>query len=532
MASTRGLIRYWWLLLPGAVLLFVAAVAAWIYFWPQGIESRIRRSAVQALARHFQSDVELDSLQISVLPALRVTGKGLTLRYHGRTDVPPLVQIGNFSFTAGFSDLLRPVKHIPYLKVQNMLLTIPPRGSSGTQPKPAPPQNDAVVPDIVVDRIDCDEFDIRILPKQPEKGPLDWDIHNLVLTSAGAKQPVAFHGTLTNGKPKGEIDTHGQFGPWDAEEPGGTPVSGEYTFTNADLGPLPGIAGILSSTGKYTGVLDQLEVAGTTDTPDFSLDKVGRPVPLHTEFSATVDGINGDTYLHPVKATLVQSLIIAEGKVVRMPEKHGHYISIDTTVPGGRIQDFLSLAINSDKPFLTGPVKIKAKLTIPPGQEHVLQKMILDGQFHVDKATWSSPELREKLESLSRHAEGKPGDEQAGSAVSDLSGNFLLQDGVVHFRQLNFGIEGADIDLTGNYTVRGGELDLAGHVKLKAKLSETVTGSKSFFLKAIDPLFEKKGAGTVLPIRITGTRDKPVFGVTVFHKTFDKRLSGENKQKQ
>jgi hypothetical protein len=148
----------------------------------------------------------------------------------------------------------------------------------------------------------------------------------------------------------------------------------------------------------------------------------------------------------------------------------------------------------------------------------------------VDNATWSSPELREKLESLSRHAEGKPADEEAGSAVSDLSGNFLLQDGVVHFRQLNFSIEGAAIDLAGTYAVRGGELDLAGHVKLKAKLSQTVTGSKSFFLKAIDPLFEKKGAGTVLPIRITGTRDKPVFGVSVFHKTFDKRL--ENKPKQ
>jgi hypothetical protein len=530
MAFSRGFLRYWWLILPGAVLLLLALATGYVYFWPQGIENRIRKSVTEALARHFQSDVELSALQIKVLPVLRVTGKGLTLRYHGRTDVPPLLQIGNFSFTAGISDLLRPVKHIPYLQVQNMLLTIPPRGSRTVQPKPGLVQKDSIVPDIVVDRIDCDEFDIRILPKQPEKGPLDWDIHNLVLTSAGPKQPLAFHGTLTNGKPKGEIDTHGQFGPWDAEEPGGTPVSGEYTFTNADLGPLPGIAGILSSTGKYTGVLDQLEVNGQTDTPDFSLDKVGRPVPLHTEFSATVDGTNGDTYLHPVKATLVQSLIIAEGKVVRMPEKHGHYISIDTTVPGGRIQDFLNLAINSEKPFLTGPVKIKAKLTIPPGQEHVLQKMILDGQFHVDNATWSSPELREKLESLSRHAEGKPADEEAGSAVSDLSGNFLLQDGVVHFRQLNFSIEGAAIDLAGTYAVRGGELDLAGHVKLKAKLSQTVTGSKSFFLKAIDPLFEKKGAGTVLPIRITGTRDKPVFGVSVFHKTFDKRL--ENKPKQ
>ena len=530
MLSTRAFSRYRWLLLSGAVLLLLALAAGYIYFWPQAIENRIRLSITEALADQFQSDVELSSLQIKVLPILRVRGQGLTLRYHGRRDVPPLLQIANFSFSAGLSDLLRPVKHIASLHVQNMLVNIPPRGTGEIQIKPNPSRNDGMVRDMVVDRIVSDDFDIRILPKQPEKGPLDWDIHNLVVTSAGSGKPLTFHGTLTNGKPKGEIDTRGQFGPWNASDPGDTPVSGEYTFTNADLGPLPGIAGILSSTGTYTGVLDQLQVNGQTDTPNFSLDKVGRPVPLHTEFSATVDGTNGDTYLHPVKATLGQSLIIAEGKVVRMPDRHGHSISIDTTVPGGRIQDFLNLAINSNKPFLTGPVKIKAKLIIPPGQERVIEKMTLDGQFNVHSATWGSPALREKLESFSRRAEGKPADEDAGSAVSDLNGNFLLEDGILRFRHLSFSIEGVAIDLAGTYALASGELDMAGQVKLKAKLSQTVTGSKSFFLKAIDPLFEKKGSGTVLPLRITGTRDNPVFGVTVFHKTFDKKLNAGEKQ--
>jgi len=34
---------------------------------------------------------------------------------------------------------------------------------------------------------------------------------------------------------------------------------------------------------------------------------------------------------------------------------------------------------------------------------------------------------------------------------------------------------------------------------------------KSLFLKMIDPLFKSKDAGTVLPIKITGTREKPLF---------------------
>jgi hypothetical protein len=291
---------------------------------------------------------------------------------------------------------------------------------------------------------------------------------------------------------------------------------------------LPGIAGILSSTGTYSGVISELQVEGETDTPDFSLDRVGKPVPLHTNFSATVDGTNGDTYLHPVNATLEHSLIVAVGKVVRIPQK-GHLISIDTTVSAGRIQDFLKLATNAEKPFLTGPVKIKAKLTIPPGTERVIEKMILDGQFAVDDGKWSSPELREKLEALSRHAMGKPQDTDTGSAVSDLNGNFLLQNGVVHFRRLTFSVEGAAIELAGNYTIRGGELDLAGHLRLQAKLSQTTTGAKSVLLKAVDPFFEKGGSGTVVPIHISGTRDNPVFGITVFHKNFDKRFTNDQR---
>jgi hypothetical protein len=60
---------------------------------------------------------------------------------------------------------------------------------------------------------------------------------------------------------------------------------------------------------------------------------------------------------------------------------------------------------------------------------------------------------------------------------------------------------------------------------LQAKLSQMVTGKKSFFLKALDPFFEKGASGTVVPIRISGTKENPVFGVTVFHKNFEKHIT-------
>jgi hypothetical protein len=46
-----------------------------------------------------------------------------------------------------------------------------------------------------------------------------------------------------------------------------------------------------------------------------------------------------------------------------------------------------------------------------------------------------------------------------------------------------------------------------------AKLSQTTTGPKSFFLKALDPFFKGKNAGTILAIKITGTKDRPAFGL-------------------
>jgi hypothetical protein len=369
--------------------------------------------------------------------------------------------------------------------------------------------------------------DLVIVPKKAGKAPLDFDIHDLVLKSVGPDKPMDFHGNLTNAKPQGEIATRGTFGPWDADEPGNSGVTGTYKFTDADLGPFPGIAGTLSSTGDYKGQLNNIEVAGKTDTPNFSLDPVGHAVPLHTDFSATVDGTDGDTYLHPVKATLGKSVIVCEGSVVHVPNQ-GHLIQLNVDAPNAHIEDILALAINSDKPFMAGPAKIKAKLTIPPGKFKVLQKMILDGKVNIENANWSDPKVRDKLESLSRHAEGKPGDEEAGSSVANLNGDFKLDKAVIHFRSLTFGVPGANLDLTGDYDIGESNLDFSGHLRLQAKLSQTVTGKKSFFLKAVDPFFSKDGAGTLLPITITGKRDAPTLGVSAFHKTFKRSLGGDD----
>jgi hypothetical protein len=72
------------------------------------------------------------------------------------------------------------------------------------------------------------------------------------------------------------------------------------------------------------------------------------------------------------------------------------------------------------------------------------------------------------------------------------------------------------VHLAGTYGLRSEALAFDGTLRMDATISEAAGGgAKSFFLKLIDPLFKKKGAGAVLPIRVRGTREQPKFGLDV-----------------
>jgi hypothetical protein len=70
------------------------------------------------------------------------------------------------------------------------------------------------------------------------------------------------------------------------------------------------------------------------------------------------------------------------------------------------------------------------------------------------------------------------------------------------------------VRLSGDYALERGELDLEGHLLMEAKVSETVTGIKSFFLKLADPFFRDRGS-TSVPIKIKGPVTEPDFGLAI-----------------
>jgi len=145
----------------------------------------------------------------------------------------------------------------------------------------------------------------------------------------------------------------------------------------------------------------------------------------------------------------------------------------------------------------------------------------LAGTFRVSRAHFTNDKIQNKIDVLSLRSQGKgklARENVVDNVVSDLSGVFDLGNGVLHFSQLHFEIPGTRVSLTGQYSLDGNQFDFHGKARLDAKLSHMMTGWKSILLKPADPFFSKNGAGTELPVKITGTESEPHFGSDFGHK--------------
>ncbi|MCM3879689.1 MAG: AsmA-like C-terminal region-containing protein [Vicinamibacterales bacterium] len=469
------------------------------------------------LSEELQSDVTVGTLEGRLFPRIALSGSSVIVRQRGRPGVPPLLTLDTFTVAGSLSDLItraRP-RHVAEVRLRGLLVQISPDQDPGGQYGSAGRKLDR----IIIDRFEAPDTVLKLYSRNPLKPPREFLIHHLVMDSVGVNQTMPYIATLTNPLPKGEIEASGTLGPWNAAHPAQTPVKGTYLLSGANLDTIAGLAGVLSSAGKFAGPLDRIEVQGTTETPNFQVDAGGKAVPLSTTFSAVVDGSDGDTYLNRVDGTFLNTQLVATGKIVGAADVRGRDIQIDVTIDAGRIEDLLQLAVDTEKPLLVGPAQLRANILIPADKSRkVIDKMTLRGEFGLTRATFTDPAVQGKLTGLSRHGQGKGSDEAMGDVVSDLRGQLSLDRAVVRFTQLTFEVPGAVVRISGTYGLRSELLDFKGELRLRAPLSEAAGGGvRGFFLKAFDPIFRKRGAGTVLPIKITGTRKDPKVGLDLFN---------------
>jgi hypothetical protein len=516
--------RRWVLVL--LLLLPLAVITAMVGIVAGRAEPILRAEVIETLSTRFKSKVELDTFHVSAFRILQVSGSGL--RIFGETElqghqpaIQPIINVGEFQFRVGIWNLFHSPVHVNTVYLKGLQLNLPPKQQRAQMRNMGPPAGRIK---IIVDNLVSDTAQLVLNTDQPGKLPLIFAIQRLKMTRLGSNLPMHFEADLINPKPVGSIHSNGSFGPWQADSPRDTPIQGRYSFNHADLGTIKGIGGMLSSAGRYGGTLDHIVVDGTTDTPDFSIAICGRPVPLHTEFHAVVDGTSGDTYLQPLHAKLLDSWLVATGSIVRSKKPQGHQVELDVVMEHGEIEDLLKLAVRRDPPFMMGTLYLKTKFDLPPGEPDVADRLQLAGNFQMAKAYFTNPEIQSKVDALSIRSQGKPKlaeNNAADNVNSEFSGTFRLLQGLISFSQLQFQIPGAQLNLTGNYNLDGNQFDFRGKVRLDAKLSHLVSGWKSILLRPVDPFFHKNGAGTEVPVKVTGTKSGVHFGTDFRDKSRD-----------
>jgi len=516
-AKPASRFRLW---IPALVLAVATSAVVVIIFAVYHAEPILRNRIIETLSSRFHGPVELAEFHVSVRTGFQVSGLGLKIFGPGdpnphQPGIQPVIAIREFRFSADVVNLLHTPMRIHRVYLKDLELNIPPKenrpggGFKGGKIK------------IYVDEFICDQARVVINTLKPGKLPIEFDIGNLQMKEIGPGQPLLFNATLVNPKPVGAIQSTGFFGPWQPEDPRSSPVKGRYSFTDADLSTINGIGGILSSTGEYAGTLGSIVVDGSTDVPDFRVSVSGHPVPLHTDFHAIVDGTSGDTYLEPVKAKILDSSLVANGSVLRVKEPVGHRVMLDVLVHPARIEDLLKLGVRTDPAVMTGTADLKTTLDLLPGEASVSNRLHLVGSFHISGVHFTNEKVQSKVDVLSMRSQGRPKeakDDIPDNILSEMNGTFRLANGLLSFPKLHYAVPGTRVDLTGKYSLDGNEFDFHGKARMQATLSHMFTGWKSVLLKPVDPFFRKDSAGTEVPIKVSGTRSEPHFGLDFGHK--------------
>jgi len=485
-------------------------------------EPYIKEQAIEYLKKRFDSEVELASLTVS-LPHLsptklvftkgkgviaRVEGAGVLLRHKGRRDVPPMFKMKSFRFEIDLGRVFDPIKHIALVRLDGMEINIPPKGDRPRFPKD---DADSKPPDVIIADVEIHDAKLAIFPRQKDRKPLEFALHDIRLKSAGVNQQMDYTARLTNPKPPGLIKSKGKFGPWNAETPSDTPLAGDYVFSDADLGVFKGIAGRLQSTGKFKGQLGEIEATGEARVPDFRLKRSGNPVSLKTTFEVLVDGTNGNTILKPVHALLGSTKFVTSGAVIKHDGDPRRTIKLDVDMPEGNMVDIMRLAMPG-QPMMAGKLTLKTTILVPPLTGKVVEKLELAGRFDIREGKFLKSGIQDKLDGFSRRGQGQPNNQTIDDVDSAMRGAFKLDDQVITFSELQFVIPGAAVDLAGSYKLDQDDLDFHGTLKLVAKVSQTMSGWKRILLKPIDPIFAKNGAGTFVRIQVKGSSKDPQFG--------------------
>jgi hypothetical protein len=485
-----------------AVMIVLIAVSAWL-LRPAHVQEVVTR----ALSNRLKLDASMESVSLALLPRPRLSGRGLVVRVPGQPDLPPFIQIDHFSVDVGLLSMLR--RHVGTVHAGGLKISVPPGDRRGE----IPAGDGAGASDVIVDEFVTHDAELTFVPRKPGRPPMVFAIHDLRVRDIGFDRTMPFEAELTNPVPTGRVKATGTIGPWTAESATTTPVAGQYNFVDADLQTISGIGGTLNSTGEFSGHLAAIRVVGLANVPDFSLDLGGRPLPLTANFTAVVNGTDGTTTLEEVSATLLSTAMSVSGAITNLEGPGRRDVKLAVKVYEGRVEDILALVLDTPEPVMVGDIVLEATMALPPGPTRVRDRIALAGTFGLADTSFTDAGVQKQLGELSRRSQGKRPADAPDKVLSDLTGRFTLGEGRISLQRLRFEVPGATVRLNGTYGLATETLDFRGTLSMRTSVSRAVGGFRSIFLRPFDPLFRQNGQGSVVPIKITGPRSKPEFGL-------------------
>ena len=348
-----------------AILAVIVAVAALCAFalvlsrkWPFA-----QSPVLQNLQEASDSQVQFRTFHETFFPSPGCILEGLVF-HHEPGETKPLITIRKLTIQGSYVGLLS--RRVSRIIAEGMLVSIPPFDTHSkfhTTPST-----------ITIAEIVANGSAVEFGSSDPGNKPLRFDIHEALLRDVGWKGPLTYRVNVHNPKPPGDVTAQGEFGLWNQTAAGETPISGDYKFEQADLSVYGGIAGKLSSTGKFGGKLAHIDISGTTDTPNFEVKSSGHAVRLTTQFSAYVDATRGDTFLKQVDANFWKTHVVAQGSIASSPGGKGKTALIDLRARNARIQDVLLLFDETNRAPMSGSVTLQVRAEIPPGPARVFKK--------------------------------------------------------------------------------------------------------------------------------------------------------------
>src|SRR5687767_2962110 len=114
----------WWLF-GGAVAVVLALLLIAVLSIPIRSDT-LKERVIALLSDQLESEVTIERLEGRVFPRVSVSGGGVVIRHKGRTDVPPLISIKEFTIHGSLRDLMRHPRRVTEVRLQGLEVKIPP----------------------------------------------------------------------------------------------------------------------------------------------------------------------------------------------------------------------------------------------------------------------------------------------------------------------------------------------------------------------------------------------------------------------